>query len=38
MKLDVLLTDGDYKNTCAILRTLKEKGLTVGILSNNAYS
>lgn len=38
MKLDVLLTDGDYKNTYAILRALKEKGLKVGILFNNAYS
>ena len=32
MKLDVLLTDGDYKNTYAILRALKSKGLRVGIL------
>lgn len=32
MKLDVLLTDGDYKNTYAILRALKSKGLKVGIL------
>ncbi len=38
MKLDVLLTDGDYKNTYAILRALKEKGLKVGILFNNVYS
>ena len=38
MKLDVLLTDGDYKNTYAILRALKEKGLKVGILFNNTYS
>ena len=35
MKLDVLITDGDYKNTYAILRALKEKGLKVGILFNN---
>ena len=27
MKLDVLLTDGDYKNTYAILMALKEKDL-----------
>ncbi len=38
MKLDVLLTDGDYKNTYAILRALKEKGLKVGILFNHAFS
>ena len=38
MKLDVLLTDGDYNNTYAMLRALKEKGLKVGILFNNAYS
>ena len=38
MKLNVLLTDGDYKNTYAILRALKEKGLKVGIIFNNAYS
>ncbi|MEJ2195907.1 MAG: hypothetical protein P8X73_13750, partial [Ignavibacteriaceae bacterium] len=38
MKLDVLLTDGDYNNTYAMLRALKAKGLKVGILFNNAYS
>ena len=38
MKLDVLLTDGDYNNTYAILRALKENGLKVGILFNNAFS
>jgi len=38
MKLDVLLTDGDYKKTYSILRALKEKGLKFGILFNNAYS
>jgi len=38
MKLDVLLTDGDYKNTYAILRALKEKGLKVGILYNDVFS
>ena len=38
MKLDVLLTDGDYNNTYAMLRALKEKGLKVGILFNNVYS
>lgn len=32
MKLDVLLSDGDYKNTYAILRALKSKSLRVGIL------
>ena len=32
MRLDVLLTDGDYKNTYAILRALKSKKLKVGIL------
>lgn len=32
MKLDVLLTDGDYKNTYAILRALKSRGLKVGVL------
>lgn len=32
MKIDVLLTDGDYKNTYAILRALKSEGLKVGIL------
>ena len=32
MKLNVLLTDGGYKNTYAILRALEEKGLKVGIL------
>jgi len=34
MKLDVLLTDGNYQNTYAILRALKEKNLTVGIIFN----
>jgi len=38
MKLDVLLTDGDYNNTYAMLRALKEKGLRVGILFHNVYS
>lgn len=38
MKLDVLLTDGDYKNTYAILRALKERSLKVGILFNSIYS
>ena len=32
MKLDVLLTDGDYKNTYAILRALTAQGLKVGVL------
>jgi predicted ATP-grasp superfamily ATP-dependent carboligase len=32
MKLDVLLTDGDYKNTYAILRSLKSQNLKVGVL------
>jgi len=32
MNLDVLLTDGDYKNTYAILRALKNEGLKVGVL------
>jgi predicted ATP-grasp superfamily ATP-dependent carboligase len=38
MKLDVLLTDGDYKNTYAILRALKEKDFKVGILYNDVLS
>ncbi len=37
-KLDVLLTDGEYKNTYAILRALKEKGLKVGIIFNSLHS
>jgi predicted ATP-grasp superfamily ATP-dependent carboligase len=38
MKIDVLLTDGDYKNTYVILRALKKKGLKVGILFNSFLS
>ncbi len=38
MKLDVLLTDGDYKNTYAILRALKSEGLKVGILIHKYLS
>ena len=38
MKLDVLLTDGDYKNTYAILRALKSKGLKVGVLIHKYLS
>lgn len=36
--LDVLLTDGEYKNTYGILRALKEKNLRVGILFNSPFS
>lgn len=38
MNLDVLLTDGHYKHTYAILRALVEKGLSVGILFNKKLS
>jgi len=34
MKLDILLTDGNYQNTYAILRALKKQKLKVGILYN----
>jgi predicted ATP-grasp superfamily ATP-dependent carboligase len=37
-QLDVLLTDGEYKNTYAILRALKERKLRVGVLFNSLYS
>jgi predicted ATP-grasp superfamily ATP-dependent carboligase len=38
MKIDVLLTDGNYKNTYVILRALKEQGLKVGVLINSFFS
>jgi predicted ATP-grasp superfamily ATP-dependent carboligase len=38
MNLDVLLTDGDYKNTYAILRSLKSNGLKVGVLIHKLSS
>ena len=38
MKLDVLLTDGNYKNTYAILRALKKEGLKVGVLIHKYLS
>lgn len=38
MKLDVLLTDGGYKNTYAIIRALKKEGLKVGVLYNSILS
>lgn len=34
MKLDILLTDGNYQHTYAILLALKEKKLKVGIIFN----
>ncbi len=34
MKLDILLTDGNYQNTYAILRSLKKENLKVGIIYN----
>lgn len=38
MKLDVLLTDGGYKNTYAIIRALKKERLKVGVLYNSTFS
>ena len=38
MKLEVLLADGGYKNTYAILRALKKEGLKVGALYNSILS
>jgi len=38
MKIDVLLTDGNYRNTYVILRALKEQGLKVGVLFNSSLS
>lgn len=38
MTLDVLLTDGGYKNTYAILRSLKVKNLKVGVIFNSVFS
>jgi predicted ATP-grasp superfamily ATP-dependent carboligase len=38
MKIDVLLTDGNYKNTYVILRALKKQGLKVGVLYNSFLS
>jgi predicted ATP-grasp superfamily ATP-dependent carboligase len=37
MKLDVLLTDGNYQNTNAIIRALKSKGLKVGVILNSLF-
>lgn len=36
MYLDVLVTDGNFKHTYAILKALKAKGLKVGVVFNNA--
>ncbi len=38
MKIDVLLTDGNYRNTYVILQALKEQGLKVGVLFNSFLS
>lgn len=38
MKIDVLLTDGGYKHTYAMVRALNEKGLKVGVLFNSYFS
>lgn len=38
MHLDVLVTDGNFKHTYAILRALNEKKLKVGIISNTRFS
>jgi predicted ATP-grasp superfamily ATP-dependent carboligase len=38
MKLDVLLTDGHYKHTYAIIRALVEKKLSVGVLFHKKLS
>jgi len=38
MKIDVLLTDGHYKHTYAILRALVEKKLSVGVLFHRKLS
>ena len=35
MKLEVVLADGGYKNTYAILRALKKESLKVGVLYNS---
>lgn len=38
MKIDVLLTDGGYKHTYAMVRALNEKGLKVGVLFDSYFS
>ncbi|BDQ02788.1 ATP-grasp domain-containing protein [Ignavibacterium sp.] len=35
MRLNVIVTDGNYQNTNAIIRALKSKGLKVGVILNS---
>ncbi len=37
MNINVLLTDGNYQNTNAIVRALKSVNLKVGVICNNKY-